>query len=294
MKRKPIRLVILVLVTVALATTAAWVSVKPEPQTEIPDYPYISGVSDHSYEIFLTGQALGNRANVFAKVGDSLTKDSRFLSPIGQGRYKLYEYAYLEPMIDYYSQEKARTANSFVNETAAAGNGWRAWSVFTGTSPVRGICHRGEAPLTCEYRLVQPAVALIMLGTNDAASGTSLSVYETQMRRIIETSEANGVIPILSTIPPLNRRTKYSVEQYNEVIRRLAAEYDVPLIDYWAALQGLPGYGLSRDGVHPWAPYNAAADFSPENLATAGITVRNLLTLQALDEVWRFIQASSG
>lgn len=253
---------------------------------EFSEYPYISGVgSARVYEIFLTGQALGNRGNIFAKVGDSITRDARFLTPIDEGRYNLHEeYGYLEAVIKHFS---------FANESVAAVNGWKAESVLYGSPQIKGVCRRGEAPLACEYRVSRPAIAVIMLGTNDAASGTSLASYEKSMREVVEISAGYGVIPILTTIPPINRKTSFSVARYNQVIWRVVAEFEVPLIDYWAALQELPGYGLSSDGVHPWAPYSGAADFSLKNLTTAGITVRNLLTLQALDEVWHFIQAEA-
>jgi hypothetical protein len=77
------------------------------------------------------------------------------------------------------------------------------------------------------------------------------------------------------------------VEIINGIIVRLAREYDVPLWDYWSALQALPNDGLSGDGVHPSYPSIAgAANFTPDNLQY-GYTVRNLLALQALDAVWR-------
>lgn len=250
---------------------------------EIPSYPYISGVGEQVYEIYQVGQNLGNRANAFVKVGDSMTHDSRFLTPIGQGQYDLGDkYGYLESVIEYYK-------DSFARGSAAVVNGWRAESVLTGKPRVGGGCFQEESPLSCEYRLAKPALAVIMLGTNDAASGIRPADYEKSLRLVIEVSEAGGVIPILTTIPPMNRKTAYPVTHYNDVVRRLALESEVPLIDYWAALQKLPGYGLSSDGVHPWSSYGGAADFSEKNLARAGITVRNLLTLMALDEIWRFI-----
>jgi lysophospholipase L1-like esterase len=149
-------------------------------------------------------------------------------------------------------------------------------------------CAAGETPLECEYRWVKPALALIMLGTNDAGV-TPLGYYEARMREIIELSINRGVIPVVSTIPPYPRLgpTGQAEAEVNGIITALAEEYGVPLWDYWAAVQGLPGYGLAPDLVHP-AIVGSPADFSAAGLQH-GMTVRNLTALQALDAVWRAV-----
>jgi hypothetical protein len=48
---------------------------------------FISGITEHLRQIFLLGPSLGNRANVFSKIGDSITANAAFLAPIGWGRY---------------------------------------------------------------------------------------------------------------------------------------------------------------------------------------------------------------
>jgi lysophospholipase L1-like esterase len=149
-------------------------------------------------------------------------------------------------------------------------------------------CFAGESPLVCEYRAVRPAVAIIMLGTNDVP-GTPASTFEANMRRVIETTISMGVIPVVSTIPPMHRvGIDGRVEEFNDILARLTREHDVPLLDYWSALQGLPNDGLGSDGVHPsWAPNGNSANFTSEYLQY-GMTVRNLTALWALDAVWKF------
>jgi LysM repeat protein len=258
----------------------------PAP-TQVPAYPFISGISERARQIFLQGQVLGNRADVFSKVGDSITVSPAFLNPVGVGNYNLRDYAYLQPVVDYFTPAVARDANSFANTSIAAKGGWSAWSIVD-PYVSNANCQSGETPLECEYRLVRPAVALIMAGTNDVQS-TPAETYERNLRRIIEISIQRGVIPVVSTIPPLHRSWAVGrVELINGIVVRLAQEYEVPLWDYGSALQGLPNDGLSGDGVHPSAPPdNQAADFTAGNLQY-GYTVRNLTALQALDAVWRF------
>lgn len=268
----------------------------PEEATATPNspvhpstYPYISGVSDHVREIYIRGLELGNRPNVFSKVGDSITVSDAFLYPVGRRSYSLHEYTYLQPVIDFYSEAWARTNNSYANVSLAASIGWSAHALLTADVSHETLCGETESPLECEYRWLKPSVALIMLGTNDVPS-TPLSSYEGAMREILETTLDYGIIPILSTIPPIHMDgTAGRVDSINAIIHNLANEYDVPLIDYWAALQGLPNDGLRSDGVHPsLAPAGHNADFTPENLKY-GMPARTLTALQALDLVWRTV-----
>jgi LysM repeat protein len=267
--------------------TLAPPTASPAP-TQVPIYPYVSGISEHAHQIFLQGQALGNRADVFSKIGDSITVSPVFLNPIASGSYNLQQYGYLQPVIDYYSATWARTSNSFGNSSLAAKVGWTAGAALNPANRDTLNCLPNETPLVCEYRVVKPSVAIILLGTNDVP-GTSLSAYEANMRRVIETTVAMGVIPVVSTLPPMHRAgTEGRVEQFNGLLAALTREYDVPLLDYGSALQGLPNNGLGSDGVHPsWAPAGNSANFTPEYLQY-GMTVRNLTALWALDAVWKF------
>jgi hypothetical protein len=82
------------------------------------------------------------------------------------------------------------------------------------------------------------------------------------------------------------------VSAFNTILRDMAAANDLPLIDYAAALADLPDGGLAWDNIHPSWPAgddNQVAYFTPENLRY-GYTVRNLLTLQMLDRIWRVLK----
>lgn len=288
-------LLLLTLTPVSEATTPAPLGEPTPPVLPILQpstaYPFISGITHHTHEIFLRGRELGNRPNVFSKVGDSITESAVFLNPIGNKAYYLYaDYAYLQPVVDYFSVEAARDRfNSFNNPSVAARTNWRARAVFSPASADADVCNAGEPPLTCEYRLVRPALALIMLGTNDVPY-TPLDEYEADMRRVIEYSIERGVIPVLSTIPHLEREgLSIRAEQLNEIIVRLAQEYDIPLWDYYAALNALPNQGIGEDGIHPtWAPVGHSADFTSPYLEY-GMTIRNLMALQVLDVMWRTV-----
>jgi len=246
--------------------------------------PFVSGISGRAREIFLKGKSLGNRPNVFSKVGDSITASAYFMNPIGNGQYDLGQYGSLGGVIGYFSTERVGAGNSFNNRSVAANGGWSAFNVLQAVSGPCGV----ETPLICEYKQTKPAVAIIMFGTNDAGSG-SPGPFSGWMRQIVQTSIDMGVVPILSTIPPkrIDADQSARVDAFNQVIRQVAQEYQVPLMDLFAVMDSAPNGGAGSDGMHPSVPPDGATcRFTPEHLQY-GFTIRNLATLQALDAVWR-------
>lgn len=242
----------------------------------------VSGITAHSRQIFLAGQSMGNRRNVFSKVGDSMTHTPTFLDDIGNGRAAWHSYSNLSPAAGYFSSEKARSGNSFNNYSLAAYAGWTAADLL---NPAKsdGSCG-GSAPIDCEYQNVKPSVAIILIGTNDATGYTPLDVYQANLNRIVEVLSEKGVIPVLNTIP---WNSYNDSGPYNAVIVATARTYDVPLIDLYSAMEKALNHGVAGDGVHPTIPPDGnTANFSYENLQY-GATIRNLVTLQMLDALWR-------
>ncbi len=251
----------------------------------------VMGDVEHARTIFKRGQQLGRRADVFAKVGDSITVSGHVLHPISRRLYNLDQFAYLQPVIDYFSATPARDRDSFGNTSLAAGVGWSAAAVLDTQYANADLCTPGESPLLCEYRLVRPGIALIMFGTNDVGY-VEASVYRHNMERIAAISIDSGVLPVLSTIPA---RVGYEarVDEFNQIIRETALAYRVPLWDYARAMAAVGAVGIDEDGVHPSIPprgYEGAADFRPHNLYY-GYVLRNLTALHVLDALWREVIA---
>lgn len=262
------------------------------PPLEPEQRSFLPGVVPHismtTRQIFLRGQELGNNPDVFAKVGDSITASVLFLAPFNLGNVELHDYEYLEPVIDFFSRTPARDHYSFANTSVAARGGWSTFDVLDPDRNVPGLCHQNETPLTCEYRVNRPAISLIMLGTNDL-NWVSTADYRANMETIVQVSIDHGVIPVLSTIPdqPISRFSR-RVAEFNEIIMDIAFTYDIPLWNYWLALQDLPNRGLSDDSIHPSYDYRtqATAVFTQEGLEY-GYNMRNLTALMVLDAIWR-------
>jgi len=241
----------------------------------------VSGVTAKARQVFVQGQSMGNRPYVFSRVGDSITASPYFLTPFGGSSFDLG--AYQNELIDVLNYFKG----SFTRASLAAGNGWGADRILQPGYSHPDVCG-ADSPLVCEYKQAKPAVALIMIGTNDSG-GVDPAVFEANLRQIVQISIDMGVVPVLSTIPP-KQNSAWNAEranQWNAIIRMVAQQYEVPLMDYWAALQGLPNQGISEDGIHPsYPPDGATGKFTADHLQY-GYTMRNLVVLQALNAVWR-------
>jgi hypothetical protein len=241
------------------------------------------------HDIFRRGQALGNRANVFSMVGDSNTTNGDFMRPIGFSNLcDLGPYYHLQQTIDFFSvSPREDVANSFTNLSMAADRGFSA-AIVLDPFWADGTCESNETPLMCEYRSVRPSVAIIMLGQIDINYGNpDIGLYRAHMERIVQDSIDRGVIPVLTTIIFLETRDVWPISmEYNMVLLDLAETYQIPLINMWAAAETLPDHGIGPDHSHLKAVVGYYCAFDGWEYEYGG-TLRNLLTLEALDELRR-------
>jgi len=238
----------------------------PDTWMNLPVIP--EQVSQTVLDIYARGLELGNNSRAFSKIGDCEAVASWFLKDfdLGERYYNLGEYASLQSVIDYYK-------GSFERESLAAKAGFTAASALSALWADPYKCEKGETPLECEYRVNKPVLAFIMLGTNDY---NHRATFEPNLRKVVERSIELGVIPVLVT----KADNLEGDNSLNATIAAIANEYNVPLWNYWAAVQSLPNAGLQEDKAHlTWAP-NLFDD--PNNLLFAW-PVRNLNALQTLE-----------
>ena len=246
-------------------------------EIDLTAYPILPETLGRAAIIYQRGQTLGRDPRVVAKVGDCNTAGWVFLYPFGEGQYDLGDYADLQGVIDHF-------AELFTHRAYAAHNGLNAGAVLDPVWSTPGICEADETPLACEYRTYDPAVAVIMFGTNDMVSLTA-DQFDYDLRRVVHETMDAGIIPIMSTFPRHLSFPDRSI-QFNQIVVRIALDYDLPLINLWLALEPLPSHGIAPDGFHLDGPLTRAGDMSLPNLET-GYPLRNLLTLQTLDRIWR-------
>lgn len=248
--------------------TAAPAPFDPETWGELPVIPEIGA---RAVEILQHGLAKGRSPNAFSKIGDCESQASWFLGDfdLGPEVYSLGSYEdELAPVIEQY-------AGSFERTSLAAKPGFTAASLLAPIWADRKLCEKNETPLACEYRVHNPLVAFILIGTNDASNPKT---FEGHMRKVIEYSIAQGVLPVLGT----KADNVEGDHRINITVARLAHEYGLPLWNYWSAVQPLPGNGLQEDGVHLTF---AAPHFDDPEAMRRAWPVRNLNALQVLRRV---------
>ncbi len=253
-----------------------------ELEARLWSIPILPNISGRMRSIFATGQVQGQRANVFVKVGDCHTANDLYLLPFGTGEYTLGQYSQLQAAITFFSvSPRDGVSSSFVNTSIAASSAFNAAAVLDSTWSPPDRCQPGEVPLDCEYRLMRPSVALILLGSVDA------QIYDVQLFRnfleqVVSSTLQHGIIPVLMTFPS---HPAYLWEQslaFNVVIADIAQREQLPLVNLWRASRALPEYGLAPDYFHLSRSGNRWLSFTGEERLW-GVTLQNLLALQTLE-----------
>jgi pSer/pThr/pTyr-binding forkhead associated (FHA) protein/lysophospholipase L1-like esterase len=252
-------------------------------------WPIDAAMKEHLRQIMQEGQARGMRISVFAKVGDSISESMAFLNDYCCGWYDLGPSKELEDVIQYFAathvdELEAQTNpyhTSFDRMSLVAVSGAQASFALEGGD--------GSA-LMQEINAIKPGLAIIMFGTNEALAGEDVATYKDNLKQIVAVLKKEGIIPILSTIPDLVPPAEGGerIPAFNQAVKEVALEEQVPLMDYWQALQPLPNKGLDADGIHPnvfmvGEEYHSS-DLTEEALQY-GYNVRNKLALEMLAKV---------
>jgi hypothetical protein len=235
-------------------------------------WPVTPVVSNTARELYRRGQAGSNNPRAFSKIGDGEISTEWFFTAfdLGEDYYDLGPYQNLRSVIEHF-------AGSFGRIGMTARRGFNTNRILDPAMRNTALCESDESPLTCELRLHRPAFVILSQGTNQVWQPED---FEKGMRQILDLLLSNNVVPILST----KGDNLEGDHRINRTIACLAQEYDVPLWNFWSAIQPLPRHGLQPDLEH--LTYGTT-DFDDAHGMQSAWTVRNLTALQALDAVWR-------
>ncbi|MBZ0303801.1 MAG: LysM peptidoglycan-binding domain-containing protein [Anaerolineae bacterium] len=237
------------------------------------------GVKQHIRAIYAQGQALGNNPRAFTMLGDSTIEYPYFLARFDEGPYNLGAYAYLQPVIDYF-------AGSFAHQSVAIRRGLHTWSVLDPMWAPKPACQTGENMLACEFRLQHPSLLFIRLGSNDAGIPETT---DKDFRQIVQFAIDQGVIPIIGTKAD---RHEDANNTNNNIMRQVAADYQIPLMDFDVVAQTAPGRGLDQDNVHMTTFY--AHDYTDPTAFQRGHSLHNLTALTMLDQIWHVLEGTES
>lgn len=246
------------------------------PPDRWQEWPVLPVISQRAREIYRAGIAQGNNPAHFSKVGDCQNIHQYFLGLFDQpDTHRLGEnYAYLQETIDYFAGNWSRSSE-------AVRTGFNVASVLAPLHANPEACQPAETPLACEIRLWKPSFAIVSMET--WSEDRPVQAYEDYLRQIIEYTISQNVVPILATKAD-NLEGDHAI---NRIIANLAAEYDIPLWNFWAATHPLTDEGLMEDGFHLTNGPNYYDD--PQSL-DLGWPIRNLTGLLTVDTMWKAVR----
>lgn len=254
----------------AALTLAATATEAGSPMQEIDwrTAPIMPEVNQHVFEIYQNGQAQGRDPKSFSVIGDCQAIPFVFMGPYERGELQPDSSEnYLWDAIHYFK-------GSFTRSGMAVRGGFTAASMLSPLHADPQECLSGETPLTCEYRLHNPAFVLINLET--WLDPATIERYEVYLRKILDYVLEKGSVPILITAA-VTADGSPGKEVINPAIVRLAYEYNVPLVNFWKAAQYLENRGIDpeREGFH---------------LSHEGYRLKNKLALRALYTIWSAVE----
>jgi peptidoglycan/LPS O-acetylase OafA/YrhL len=214
--------------------------------------------------------------DVFLKVGDSITAMPQFLNCFDGSSVDLGTNTNLSPTLSRYLAGRIGSYSPFKRSSYAAVGGTMASDAMIGS----------PSPLAREITAANGHVALVMFGTNEIRTGTSYDQFANGLWDVVDSLIAAGIVPILSTIPPLNDYPEADarIPTANSLVRAIAQGRGVPLVDFHRELLPLANRGIDTDDIHPTYAPSGACRLTSAGLAY-GFNVRNLVTLEALSRV---------
>jgi hypothetical protein len=205
----------------------------------------------------------GKDPGLFTVVGDCNSLPPIYLQRIAAGQFNVAALGGLQRTVQQFNK-------SFSRISLAANGGFNAKAMMDPAWAPGNLCDvkNGAGPLACELWISRASVVFISLGTQEQYDWKD---FEKNYRPMIEHALSKSVLPVLVTkADDIETASGAEPGTINAIIRKLAAEYQVPLLDFYAATRELPNNGLIDEGDK---------DF---HLSYAGMDRRMLTTLQTL------------
>jgi len=226
--------------------------------------PVIPTADSSIREIYEYGQSLGNDPRAFSIFGDCQSRPEAFFGVFetdpSLGASLSPE---LQEVVNNFHGSFNRESPTSQDGTTPGALLWTQWH--------RGEygCSFSETPVACELRIHHPSFVIIQIGTHFESRNTEY------LRKVILQLMDAGVVPILAT--KADNREKD--ERINRDMSMLAAEYDLPLWNFWAAVSELPNRGLYTRKDRPLQ--------GPIYLTDEAAVIHRMTGLEALNAVWR-------
>jgi hypothetical protein len=243
-------------------------SVPPAPAPKAVRLPGVPAVSKKVQQLYQAALKAGKAPGMATVIGDCNSEHPVFFGRMGAGAFNLAPYPALQKTSQAFSP-------SFKRVSVATSGSFNAGMAFDPTWADPKQCNPDEGPFACELRQSNAAIALISLGTGDTFTWQN---FEPNYAKIIDYSLANNVVPVLMTKADdlESRQGGAPADHINNVVRKLGAQYGLPVIDFALAAKQLPDGGLAQERNVDLQPID------PFHVNEAGMDAKILMTLQTL------------
>jgi hypothetical protein len=214
--------------------------VKASKKKPAPLPSWIPAITPRQRAIWQNSVQAGKDLNTFTVVGDCNSQPPVYLQRLASGQFDASTLdARLQAIVQRFSP-------SFGRISLAAQGGFGAGAMMDPTWADGALCDKTMGPFACELWVSRASVVFISLGTQEQYEWKD---FEQNYRPMIEHALQKGVLPVLVTKADDIETASDAPSSYiNDIVRRLAKEYDVPLFDFWAATRDLPNGGLIDEG----------------------------------------------
>lgn len=207
---------------------------------EWQQWPVVPQISPFAREVFQAGIEAGHDPRHFSILGDCQAPEWKLFGQLDWSSYRLpEEEVYLQPTVNYYRGQWERRTMTIIDGNTVA-------TLFSVYWADEDFCQPGETPIDCEFRINNPNLVVLMLGTNWKSSPEE---FEKPLRFAVEYVLDRDILPVLVT------KADSHGEDWplNTAIAQVANDYDIPLWNFWAAVQEMPNHGMDANdklGIH--------------------------------------------
>jgi hypothetical protein len=205
-----------------------------QPPPALP--AYVPVMTARMRNLYNLAALRGRNPRVFAVAGDCNSERHLYSDLIYNGWYGYLGNEYLHNTWRYFGHSMRRAS-------LAVDGGFNSASIQDPAWADPALCRPGETPFACELRVSNASIVFIQLGTGDHLTWRS---FEANYRKLIETAVASNVLPVVVTKADSLESQEGGAEPgtINDTIRKLAAEYEVPLLDFEMATRVMENHGL--------------------------------------------------
>jgi hypothetical protein len=226
---------------------------------------WVPAITARQRAIYQAAARAGKDPAMFTVIGDCNSQPAVYLRRISTGEYDVSR---IDPRLQ---RTVARFAPAFGRISLAAKGGFGTAAMLDPLWADGALCGTKQGPFECEVWVSRASIVFIELGTGDQLAWQN---FENNYRPLIKLALAKGALPVLVTKADDIEVAGGATSGFlNAIIRKLAREYEVPLLDFHAATRALPNLGLLDEGDK---------DF---HLSEAGIYRHIECTLQTLTAI---------